>query len=348
VNGPPSPTRVLVVDDSATVRAVLRRIISRSADLEVAGEACDGVEAVAAAARLAPDVILMDVAMPNLDGTAATERIMATRPIPILVITSKSSRREIRSAFESVCRGALEIIPKPESAEAWTALARALPETIRALAAAPDRSAGAPVPPAFLERRTSGGGPRWIAVAASTGGPAAVRAFLDALPDSSPATVLLVQHIAAGFEEGLADWLHAVTHRDVRVACDGERPAAGAVRVAPAGAHLRVSADGRLELDGTVPPRSGHRPSADELFLSCAEACPRETVGIVMTGMGSDGATGLLALRRAGGATFVQDERSSAVFGMPRAALAVGAAEVALPPAELGRAALTGRDGAPP
>jgi chemotaxis response regulator CheB len=177
---------------------------------------------------------------------------------------------------------------------------------------------------------------RWLALGASTGGPAALHDLLGALPEAFSLRVLIVQHIAAGSELDLAAWLASSLGLDVRAARDGERPPPGTVRVAPAGAHLRVAGDGRLTLDEETPPRSGHRPSVDELYLSLAVAAPRETAAVLLTGMGSDGAAGLLALRRAGAFCLAQDEASSVVFGMPRAALEMGAAELALPPRALG------------
>ena len=178
---------------------------------------------------------------------------------------------------------------------------------------------------------------RWVAIGASTGGPAAIREFFEEVPENPPVGFLIVQHIAAGFELGFADWLNKEFSFDVRVAHDGEVLRRGSVRLAPGGAHLLMEANGVLRLDDETPARRGHRPSVDEMFLSCAECCPREVAGVLMTGMGSDGVEGLLSLRQAGGLTLAQDEASSVVFGMPRVALERGAADVALPPRELAR-----------
>ncbi len=348
-----APVRVLVVDDSRSVRAVLRRFLARAPGVEVVGEAGDGEEAVAAARRLAPDVVLMDLQMPVLDGYSAIERIMAWRRTPIVVLSSRTSRHEMTPAFEAIRRGAIEVLPKPEDVASWHQLAESLPETVRRLArvrmaapageavpgeAAPggrpeDAAAGParPAPAAAPELR-------WVVVGASTGGPAAIRELLAEVPAAAPAAILLVQHIAAGFEEGFADWLdREFGDLDVRLAEDGELPAAGTVRLAPTGRHLLLGADRRLRLDGERPPRRGHRPSIDELFLSAAAAFPRQTAGVLLTGMGHDGVEGLAALARAGALTLVQDEDSSVVYGMPRAALEAGAASLALPPREIGR-----------
>jgi two-component system chemotaxis response regulator CheB len=178
---------------------------------------------------------------------------------------------------------------------------------------------------------------RWLALGASIGGPAALRDLLAELPVPSPLRVVVVQHIAPGSEVDLVDWLAGSSGLDVRLAVDGERPPPGSVRLAPAGAHLRVTSRDRLELDAGTPPRGGHRPSVDELFLSLAMVAPHDTAGALLSGSGSDGAAGLAALGRAGALCLVQDEASSAAFGMPRAALELGAVALALSPSEIGR-----------
>ena len=353
-----APARVLIVDDSATVRAVLRRLLARAPGIEVAGEAADGAQAVEATLRLRPDAVLMDIEMPGTDGYTATERIMAFCPTPIVVLTSRATHDQVRTAFEAIRRGALEVIPKPADAAGWDALALTLPVVIRAVAAVrmptrpaptsrrpPAREAAAPAAvrhqfggPADAAWPARAGAIRYIAIGASTGGPTAVRDLIAALPMALPASVIVVQHIAAGFETAFADWLGSELSRSVRLAAEGERPQEGDVRIAPSGAHLLLGADGLLHLDATAPPRRGHRPSADDLFHSCAGAFPHATAGVLLTGMGSDGAEGLAALRSAGGATVVQDEASSVVFGMPKAALDCGAADIAMAPAAIGAA----------
>ncbi|HUK13961.1 MAG TPA: chemotaxis protein CheB [Thermoanaerobaculaceae bacterium] len=343
-----APIRVVVVDDSATVRAVLRRLLGKTGDLVVVAEAEDGAHAVEATVELAPDVVLMDIEMPAMDGFEATARIMAVRPTPIVVLTSRANRDQVATAFEAIRRGAVEVFAKPADTAGWDELSVTLPPAVRAAAGARAASAVAararPTPPLHATRVASTGQQqprapiRFVAIGASTGGPNAIHEFLKALPAAAPAPVLIVQHIAAGFEEGFADWLAKDLKRDVRIAGDGEVCRSGTVRVAPAGAHLLLEPRGVLRLDAARPPRGGHRPSADELFLSCAASCPREVAGVLLSGMGADGAEGLLALRRAGGLTMVQDEASSVVFGMPRAALERGAADLALPPRELAAA----------
>jgi two-component system, chemotaxis family, protein-glutamate methylesterase/glutaminase len=334
--------RVLLVDDSPSVRAVLRRFFSRTPDIKVVGEAADGAQAVQAVIDLQPHVVVMDLHMPVLDGYEATERIMAVRPTPIVVLSSRANRNQMQIAFEAMRRGALEVLPKPEDTPSWQQLAESLPETVRTVAQA-QAAPKAPRPRAVRPEKMIASSAaavelRWVAIGASTGGPAAIREFLDEMPADAPVGFLIVQHIASGFELGFADWLNKEFPFDVRLAQDGEVLRRGAVRLAPGGVHLRLEAGGVLRLDPDTPARRGHRPSVDEMFLSCAAHCPREVAGVLMTGMGSDGVEGLLALRQAGGVTMVQDEASSVVFGMPRVALERGAADVALPPRDLARA----------
>jgi two-component system chemotaxis response regulator CheB len=343
--------RVLLVDDSPSVRAVLKRFFRKTPDIEVVGEAADGAEAVQGVIDLQPHVVVMDLHMPVLDGYEATERIMAVRPTPIIVLSSRANRNQMQIAFEAMRRGALEVLPKPEDTPSWQQLAESLPDTVRAIAEARtapprprSRTAARPVAPAAarpladIPNRAGAGELRWVAIGASTGGPAAIRELLDEVAADAPVGFLIVQHIASGFELGFADWLNKELPFDVRLAQDGEALRRGAVRLAPGGSHLRLESGGVLRLDSDTPARRGHRPAVDEMFLAAARHCPREVVGVLMTGMGADGVEGLLALRQAGGITLVQDEASSVVFGMPRVALERGAADVALPPRELARA----------
>jgi two-component system chemotaxis response regulator CheB len=300
----------------------------------------------------------MDIEMPGTDGYAATERIMTLCPTPILILTSRAERDQARTAFEAIRRGAIEVVPKPVDTAGWDGMALSLPAIIHSvvgarLGAAPDGRTsdsvyrGTRLAPAERVARAEDPGAAWpspsaalryIAVGASTGGPSAIRELGAGLPAGIPASVIVVQHIASGFETAFAEWLASELRRDVRLATDGERPAAGTIRIAPGGSHLVLGDDGRLHLDTTPPPRRGHRPSADDLFYSCARSFPLETAGVLLTGMGSDGAEGLAELRRRGGVTVAQDEQSSVVFGMPAAALQSGAAQTAMTPGAIGAA----------
>jgi len=347
--------RVVLVDDSPSVRAVLRRFFAKTPDIQVVGEAEDGAQALRAVLDFQPQVVVMDLQMPVMDGYSAIEQIMGVRPTPIVVLSSRANRNQMQTAFEAMRRGALEVLPKPEDTPSWQHLAESLPDTVRAIAEAQPqpkakRSRAAEAEARFAQMsqpsqasppssQTSGSQElRWVAIGASTGGPAALRELLEEVPADAPVGFAIVQHIASGFELGLADWLNKELPFDVRLARDGEILRRGAVRLAPGGAHLRLEAGGVLRLDTQSPARRGHRPSVDDLFLSCSESCPREVAGVIMTGMGSDGVDGLLALRKAGGLTMAQDEASSIIFGMPKVALERGAADIALPPRGLAQA----------
>jgi len=336
--------RVLLVDDSPSVRAVLKRFFSWTEDIEVVGEAADGQAGVDLVCQLEPDVVLMDLVMPGMDGYAATERIMEIRPTPIVVLSARANRNQMRIAFEAMRRGAVEVLAKPEDTTSWRQLAETLPDMVRTAAAArpePQRKKRVRPRPVEVASRAL----RWIGIGASTGGPAALRELFEALPDQFPMTILVVQHITTGFEAGLADWLNREFVPDVRLAEDGEEVHPGTVRLAPGDAHLTLAPGGILRLDRISPPRSGHRPSADALFASMARTAPSLSAGVILTGMGADGVEGLLALHDAGGLTIAQDAASCVVHGMPRVAVERGAAELELTPAQIARY-LTGGRGA--
>ncbi|MGQ9834815.1 MAG: chemotaxis protein CheB [Thermoanaerobaculaceae bacterium] len=327
--------KVLLVDDSPTVRAVLRRVFAPHPELTVVGEAANGREAIDLLLKFRPDVILMDVEMPVMDGFEAIEQTMRLHPTPILVLTSRTQYNHLATAFEAIRRGALDVLPKPEAPEAWAELTERLPKLVRTVA-----SRGRPTAlykPSEKPPRTQPRSIDLILVGASTGGPGALRSFLAHLPPALPAPVAVVQHITPGFEDGLARWLADATGRDVQVLKNPEIPPPRVVRLAPAMAHMVVDSSGTLTLDKITPPSRGHRPSVDVLFQSALAFRPSKTAAILLSGMGDDGAQGLLALRNAGALTAVQDEASSAIFGMPRQALKLGAAEVALSPEALAR-----------
>jgi two-component system chemotaxis response regulator CheB len=326
--------KILVVDDSPTVRAVVRRLLTAHEEFSVV-EAENGQQAVEAVLRQRPDVVLLDVEMPVMNGLEAMERIRQLRPTPILVLTSRANRQGLSVAFEALQRGALDVLPKPEAPGAWEGLAQRLPELLRTAARLP-----LPTPPTHPPHRLPQASPRrldLLLVGASTGGPGALRRFLLHLPPSLQAPIAVVQHISPGFEEGLASWLASETGREVKVLGTRHVPAPRSVVLPPAGVHLVVEADGSLATNASLPPRGGHRPSVDVLFESALQFRPQHTAAFLLSGMGDDGAKGLLALRQAGALTAVQDEASCAVFGMPRQALSLGAAEVALPPEGLAR-----------
>ena len=326
--------RVLVADDSAACREHLAGLLERDAELSVVGEAGDGEEAVRLAERLRPDVILCAVHMPRMNGYEAARRIMESCPAPVVMATSIGSAGDAGAAFDALQAGALAVVEKPAIApdERSAAIAGELVRTVRLMAGVrvvrrwPAQPA-APLAAAPAASRR----PRVIAIGASTGGPAVVRRLLEALPDPLGCPILLVQHITAGFTTAFAEWLGTATLRPVELARGGRRALAGTVYVAPSGADLGISRAGTLTLRRRTQP-GGFCPSVSELFRSVADVHGPGAVGIVLTGMGRDGAEGLLRLREAGGLTIVQDEASSVVFGMPAAAIELGAARRVLPP----------------
>jgi two-component system chemotaxis response regulator CheB len=323
------PIRVLVADDSATLRAALCALLAEDPRLCIVGQAADGVEAVEKARALRPDVITMDVNMPRLDGLGATAAIMADAPSRVLMISSVRQHRQLELSFKAMAAGALELIAKPEGGpEEMRRWARGVAESVRLMAEVPvvrrHRPGRAPPLPVL------GHGARVdvIAMVASTGGPPALANILGALPRDLPVTLLIAQHIASGFTAGLVRWFGSVCSLKVGIAADGEPARSGRVYLAPDGCDLEIDADARLR----TPRSSGlHCPSGNRLLGSLARACGSRTAGFVLTGMGDDGAQGLLELKRSGGATYAQDQQTSVVFGMPQAAIACGAAQALLP-----------------
>lgn len=327
--------RVLLVDDSATAREVLRAILEHDPDVRVIGEAHDGIEAVRMAEELAPDLIVMDVHIPGADGITATREIMHRAPTPILIVSAVGDR-DVDLSLTATQAGALMALPKPESPNSprFAGAASELRQMARAMAGVRvvrrwSRAPGGAAPP---PRRGRAGRrpPTLIAMAASTGGPAALRQVLVDLPAGLTVPILIVQHIARDFTAGFATWLARGLGHEVVLAAHGQALRPGTVYVGPEDRHLGVDAEGRVEL-GAEPPRNGFRPSASHLFESAARAYGPRLAAVVLTGMGSDGADGLVAARAAGGFVIAQDEATSVVFGMAQEAVRRGAVDAVLP-----------------
>ncbi|SNB47685.1 chemotaxis-specific protein-glutamate methyltransferase CheB [Geobacter sp. DSM 9736] len=325
--------KVLLADDSNLARTILRDIFHRTSDIAVVGEAADGREAVDKSRLLKPDLVIMDILMPVMDGMAAIEEIMATSPVPILVLSSTMEDREVHSAFAAIKKGALDVMGKPGGADFILTedFQARLVEKVRLLARirvihhlnrAFVEPVPAPVPP-------QDAAPTILAVGASTGGPRAVLSILKALPADFPGAVYIVQHIAQGFARGFAKWLDTESSISVRLAEDGEGVSPGEAVVAPNDCHM-IMENGHIKLID-APPVNCCRPSIDVLFNALAEDQGARVLGVLLTGMGKDGALGLRRIRECGGATLVQDEETSVVFGMPRAAISLNAAGQVLP-----------------
>lgn len=337
---------MLVVDDSAASRMLLRGILGADPDLEVVGEATDGSAAVSMARSLEPDVITMDVDMPGVNGLEATRQIMASAPRPIVLVSAVFTPN-LDNSFRALEAGAVTLLEKPKgpgSAE-FARDAAELVATVKLMAGVklvrrrPTRPVdGGPAGPRPADRRREPLG--LVAIAASTGGPPAVAQILRGLPSWWAVPVLVVQHIGAGFDVGLVRYFDDCCPLPVSLAVHGQAAGGGGVFVSPADRHLGVTAEGWLTVTAGEPI-DGYRPSANHLFRSVAAAYGARAAGVVLTGMGRDGADGLLELRRAGGFSVAQDQATSIVYGMPRQALLRGAADEVLPVEDIARALLT-------
>ena len=333
MNGGERPTRVLVADDSGLFREVLSRVITAEPAFEVVATAADGNEAARLARELRPDVITMDINMPDADGFSGIARIMAEAPTPILVLTATP---EETVGFRALSLGALDILEKPRAEVDLDAYGTTLRSRLRLLAGVRVIRHLRGLRAQHLPATRRAARADVVAVGASLGGPRALAALLRALPAGFAAPMLVVQHIADGFTEGLASWLDQECDLTVRTARDGEALRPGLVLFAPTGRHLVVE-KGCARLSD-APAVDSFKPSVTPLFLSAAEAYGARVCGVILTGMGRDGADGLRAIRAAGGSTIAQDEASSAVFGMPRAAIEARAVERVLPLEEIPRA----------
>ncbi len=333
--------RGLIVEDSLTVRKYLAEIVGADPELEVVGEAGDGRTAIELCQKLRPDVITLDMMLPVMTGLAATERIMAYCPTPILIVSASTNRGELFKTYDALAAGAVDVLEKPLGDERDADWERRLTAALKLVARVkvithPRARLGlyrdVPALPAALSAEPATGKCRLIAIGASTGGPGAVLEILRGLPKGFPIPILLVVHIGRPFAPAFAEWLDGQSSLRVAYARDGEvLPAVGQGRVimAPPDRHLVVRG-GRLRLTDD-PERHSCRPSVDVLFQSIPAETGPECAACLLTGMGRDGAEGLLAIRRAGGLTLAQDEATSVVFGMPREAILMGAAARVLP-----------------
>lgn len=336
--------RVMVVDDSPVARELLVHVLGGAPRIQVVGTASDGDEAVREAERLRPDVIVMDIHLPGMDGFAATRRIMETAPTRIVMATATSDVNEVAANFRAIEAGALAVLAKPRGPghPQFATAADELVRTVRVMSEVPvvrrwPRQGGTPrVPahPTVPSPSSPSSAIRIVVAGASTGGPIALKELLSGLPKDLPVPILVVQHISDSFVDGFAQWLGDSTGYAVRVATDGEETRSGVAYVAPSGSHMHVRSPGKVELvDG--PEEHGVKPSVSVLFRSAAAAFGAAAAAVLLTGMGRDGAQELKRLRDGGSITFAQDRESSVVFGMPGAAVALGAARYVLPPQKI-------------
>lgn len=320
----PKPLQVVVVEQNKTQCNHLKRVLQAEGDIEVAATAATAPDAVEAVRRARPDVVTLDLQIEG-GGIDVISQVMAGMPTAILVLSAAVQGVWATRAVDALAAGAADVLPKPVR---WDRAAETgLRERVRAIAGVQLSGAPAPPPPPPAPPQKRPPLRAVVAIAASTGGPAALATVLAGLAGIG-APILLVQHLHEDFMAGFVAWLGKHTALPVKAARAGERVRPGQVYVAPGGTHLRLGGTGVVILDPDPP--TIHRPSADELFASVAQAVGPRAVGVLLTGMGNDGAAGLLAVKQAGGTTIAQDQATSAVFGMPQAAVRLGAADAVL------------------
>lgn len=327
--------RVGIVNDSVMAREALRRVVASGDGLQVAWMARDGAEGVDQVKADMPDLVLMDLFMPKMDGVESTRRIMKEAPCPILVVTATVSG-QIDKVYQAMGHGALDAVDTPVLGTCGNCLGGAdllrKIQTIGKLIGKHQPRCPSWTPPP--RPPAPNGREPLLALGASTGGPFAVAEVLKGLPDDWDAGTVVVQHVDAFFVAGLAGWLSDHSGRRVQLAAEGDRPGRGKVLLSATSDHMRLDPDGRLRYSAE-PKAACYRPSVDVFFRSAAQNWPGPGAAALLTGMGRDGAEGLLALRRRGWATVAQDEATSVVWGMPRAAVELGAAEVVAPLGEI-------------
>lgn len=341
-----SKVKALIVDDSAYMRVVLKDMLESDPELEVCGVAKDGLEAVEKVRTLAPDVVLLDIQMPRMDGIATLQRIMKENPTRIIML-SAMDKRDDQLPLRALELGAVDFVSKPSGPVSIDIVnfTDKIIEIVKTAASARLEAleqARAPLPRKITSlRRQRPKEFKSIVIAASTGGPRALETIFAALPASLPAPIFIVQHIPEDFSVSFAKRLDGAKGPRVVLAFDGQKVERGVAYLAPGGRHLKVGCKGASAMtvfldDGK--PVNFVKPSADVLFTSAAGCATCHTLAVILTGMGSDGANGAMAVKKAGGKVIVQDERTSIVFGMPRAAIDAGAADQILPLEEIANA----------
>jgi two-component system chemotaxis response regulator CheB len=330
--------KVLIADDSASVRLFLSQLLSADPDVEVVGTAGDGEEVLEAVARLRPDVVTMDVHMPRMNGLIATRRIMETHPTPIVIVSGNLDSEEVATTFHALDAGAVAALPRPHGAghPDHEREAKSFVQTVKLMSEVKlvrrwTRPAEAPLLQSVPRPSEAQAEIGVVAIGASTGGPQVIHSILAGLPRDFPVPILIVQHMASGFLEGFVTWLSGTSGVLPCLPVDGESLLPGRAYIAPDGCHMEVTVDRTIALRRT-PPENGLRPSVAALFRSVARVYGGKTVGVLLTGMGTDGAPELRLMKEQGAVTIVQDQESSVVHGMPGEALKLGAAMYTIPP----------------
>jgi two-component system, chemotaxis family, protein-glutamate methylesterase/glutaminase len=335
--------RVLVVDDSPTVCDVVYDMLTTDPDIRVIGTANDGRDAIEKVRLLHPDLVTMDIEMPRMDGFEAIEQIMAFNPVPIVVLTSSMWGRGKSYAYKALELGAVAVFPKPRD---LNDLNRRFVAEVKMLSQATviTHIRGKRKPRMALDLAGSSSladGHRAVGIVCSTGGPNALRRILAALPADLPAGVVVVQHISEGFDSELTSWLADKCTLNIRRAVEGDLILPGVVYICPAGRHTVIQDGGKIALNDS-PPIDCFRPSGDLMLSSMSRIYGQGALGVILTGMGRDGAQGIKAIKEAGGRTIAQDEGTSLIFGMPRAAIELGVVDKVAPLEAIAREILEG------
>jgi two-component system, chemotaxis family, protein-glutamate methylesterase/glutaminase len=345
--------KVLIVDDSRVAQEFLTHILSSDPVIHVVGVVGDGALALAAVQNLRPDVITMDIHMPQVDGFEATRAIMENTPTPIVIVSASVLAKDAVATFQALEAGALAVVLRPPGIghSDYETAARDLVQTVKLMSEIKvvkraKRTTSGPLhaqPPAVAPRAASQQAShevKMIAIGASIGGPPVLHKILSLLPPNLPVPLLIVQHIAPGFVDGFVDWLSEASHFPLHIAVHGKQPWPGHGYVAPDGAHLGIDSAHRLVLSDHAP-ENGSRPSVAYLFRSMAQVLGPASIGVLLTGMGRDGADGLKMLKDKGAITIAQDAASSVVHGMPGEAIKLGAATYILPPEDIATALIS-------
>lgn len=328
------PIKVLIIDDSAVVRSMLVRELSKDPDIQIVGTAPDPYIARNKIVDLEPDVLTLDIEMPRMDGVTFLTKLMEHHPMPVIVLSSLTEAGT-RTALEAMAAGAIEVLHKPGTAysvgDMGLLLAKKIKAAVRAKVRRPSPPAPGPLQKVALHSMAETTD-KILAIGASTGGVQALTEVLTRLPATSPG-IIIVQHMPARFTASFAERLDSICEMQIREAADGDTIIPGRVLIAPGGLHMLLRRSGaRYFVEVRDGPEVHHqRPSVDVMFNSVAKYAGANAIGAILTGMGDDGATGLLAVRKAGGRTIAQDEASSVVFGMPMEAIKCGGAEFVLP-----------------
>ena len=323
--------RVLVVDDSAFMRKLIRDILNSDPEIDVLDVARNGREAVEKTLNLNPDVITMDVEMPVMDGIRAVEEIMNKKPTPIIMVSAYTIENA-RITLEALEKGALDFVTKPGGpiSVRLRDVKERIIEKVKAISHVNVKALKLPVKMGKVLKPPPGGMEKIVVIASSTGGPKTLSHIIPRLPPNLKASILVVQHMPRGFTKPFAERLNKVSKITVKEAEDGEDLKGSGVYIAPSGYHMKVDEEWKIHLTSD-PPMHGVRPAADVTMISVASVSGNKTIGVVLTGMGKDGALGVREIKSRGGKNIAQDEETSVIFGMPRAAINTGCVDEVLP-----------------